>query len=114
MPPFVDPMLALSGPPPRTRGTWIAEPKLDGWRAQVSVDPEQGVQIRTRRGRPVSVPEMDGLVDVGVPFVLDGELVVEAGTAKDFYAVGPTLARRAGRRHPSPLPRSTCSRSTGS
>jgi ATP-dependent DNA ligase len=61
----------------RLRGEWTAEPKLDGWRAIVTVDPSlpQGFDVCSRNGRSLttSVPELRGMAHVGVRTVLDGE-----------------------------------------
>src|SRR5687767_5117488 len=89
-------MLATAGTP--GPGEWIAEPKLDGWRALVYVD--SGLCVRTRRGNIVteSVPELAPLVaELPDGTVLDGELVAGQGKASDFYRLGPRMARR---RHP--------------
>lgn len=82
---------------------WAAEPKLDGWRAIVVVDPAlpTGVSVRTRRGHAITaaVPGIGALAGSGRRVVLDGELVAGAGTAADFYGLLPHLV---GRRHPGP------------
>lgn len=95
-------MLAQAGLPAGGLDGWAVEPKLDGWRVVVAVDPElrDGVVIRTRRGHPLAVPGMKDLVATGVGIVLDGELVAGAGTANDFYALLPRLAVT---RRPRPL-----------
>ncbi|WP_183061575.1 ATP-dependent DNA ligase [Motilibacter peucedani] len=68
-------------------------------RGQVTVD-ARGLVVRSRTGRRLShaLPELAGLVDAlgGRSVVLDGELVAGAGAARDFYALGPRMARRAG------------------
>ena len=92
-PPTIEPMLATGGNPPPSLAGWHAEPKLDGWRAVVTVG-DSGVTARTRSGRSVDAPLLLSLADLGLGLVLDGELVANAGRATDFYAVGPTLARR--------------------
>src|SRR5688572_5824676 len=77
-------------------GRWRLEPKLDGWRAMAHIE-DGGVTIRSRRGRDLTgtLPELHRLPpELGRrPAILDGELVVGAGTASDFYRVGPRLAR---------------------
>ncbi len=77
-----------------TDGGWRFEPKLDGWRALVTVDGK--VTVRTRTGRDVtgSLPELAGLAGAlaGRTVVLDGELIVGAGTAVDFCALTPRMA----------------------
>ncbi len=52
MVPDVEPMLASHGVPAWHRESWV-EPKVDGWRARVIVDPDlpEGFVVRTRRGR---------------------------------------------------------------
>lgn len=101
-------MLAERGIP-RSLDGWAAEPKLDGWRARVLADDGQ-VRLRTRSGRDISasVRPIERLTDRWV--VLDGELVAEAGTMTNFYAVGPGMAADA----PSRSSRSTSSGSTAS
>ena len=86
-------MLATNGPPPTRLAGWSAEPKLDGWRAVVTVAAGQ-VEVRTRTGRPIHVPELAPLAELGLDVILDGELIAAAGRASDFYAVAPALARR--------------------
>src|SRR4051794_31697666 len=91
-------MLAASGTGVRTldRAQWRFEPKLDGWRALAYIDGT--VAIRTRKGRDIT----STLPELATPpaalrhrtAVLDGELVVGAGAASDFYRLGPRLARR--------------------
>jgi bifunctional non-homologous end joining protein LigD len=101
VPPVFEPMLAGYGAPARSLGEWIAEPKLDGWRCQVTVDPElpRGFEVRTRSGRQVTdrLAEFESLSRFGVSVVLDGELVAGAGRSNDFYSVAPSLARRTGK-----------------
>ena len=95
-------MLAASGAG-KLQGEWAAEPKLDGWRAIVTVDPSLpvGIEVRSRTGRFITtlVPELHGLADVGFRMVLDGELVSVGGDDNiDFYALGQRmLTRRATR-----------------
>lgn len=86
-------MLATAGAP--GPGEWVAEPKLDGWRALVYVD--AGLCVRTRSGRIVTetLPELGQLVEqVPDGTLLDGELVAGQGRAADFYRLGPRMARR--------------------
>src|SRR5215216_569703 len=84
-------MLAMPGAE-RTRSGWAAEPKLDGWRAIVTVD--DGLEVRSRTGRFIShiVPELEPLTELGFRTVLDGELVAfdERGTV-DFYALSQRM-----------------------
>jgi bifunctional non-homologous end joining protein LigD len=101
--PDLAPMLADRGLPRGDLAGWAAEPKLDGWRAMVVVDPglPGGVVVRTRRGHGITsaVPGIGALAEIGHRVVLDGELVAGAGTAGDFYGLLPHLVRR---RHPGP------------
>ena len=103
MVPDLAPMLADRGLPRGDLAGWAAEPKLDGWRAMVVVDPglPGGVVVRTRRGHGITsaVPGIGALAEIGHRVVLDGELVAGAGTAGDFYGLLPHLV---GRRHPGP------------
>lgn len=76
---------------------WAAEPKLDGWRAVVSVA-DGGFRVRSRRGNDLTdrLPELQALVDaVPTDTVLDGELVAGDGRASDFHALGPRLLSRS-------------------
>jgi bifunctional non-homologous end joining protein LigD len=91
--PTIEPMLAGYGLPSGPLTDWAAEPKLDGWRAQVTVV-DGRVSVRSRRGRPLDVPELSPIGRVGIDVVLDGELVAGAGTMDDFYGLAPALARR--------------------
>src|SRR5438132_1060006 len=77
--------------PPTVAAEWAFEPKLDGWRALVYV--EDAVTVRTRPGRDITdrVDSLQALADLGRRFVLDGELVADAGRAGDFYRLGPNL-----------------------
>lgn len=97
MAPTFAPMLAGYGPSLTLDG-WDAEPKLDGWRAIVTVD--DAVTVRTRGGHDLELPELSSLVEVGLRLVLDGELVAAAGRMNDFYAVAPTVAQRRRTRRP--------------
>lgn len=96
--PTFEPMLAGRGVPATDLIDWVAEPKLDGWRCQLAIDPDlpTGVEVRTRSGRRVTerLPEFNELGAFGVRVVLDGELVAGAGRSDDFYAVAPNMARR--------------------
>ena len=103
MVPDLAPMLADRGLPRGDLAGWAAEPKLDGWRVMVVVDPglPGRVALRTRRGHGITsaVPGIEALAEIGHRVVLDGELVAGAGTAGDFYGLLPHLV---GRRHPGP------------
>jgi bifunctional non-homologous end joining protein LigD len=97
-PPRFEPQLASYGAPAGPLVGWVAEPKLDGWRAQVAVcsSLENGVRITTRRGRVITaeVGGVDRLVSCGHRFVLDTELVTGDGSMESFYGVAGALARR--------------------
>lgn len=88
-------MLASSGIPSTLDG-WVAEPKLDGWRARILLDTD-GLRVRTRSERDITanVHGLDRLAGSGLRLVLDGELVVGGGRLADFYK---------GRSHPGPAP----------
>ncbi len=95
------PMLAAPGREQVLGAGWRFEPKLDGWRALVTVDGK--VTVRTRTGRDVMsvLPELAGLTNALTDrtVVLDGELIVGAGRARDFYGLTPRMTlgpRRAG------------------
>jgi bifunctional non-homologous end joining protein LigD len=81
------PMLA-STQPPTTAADWAFEPKLDGWRALVYVDDKVTVRTRTGRDATTNLPQLQGLAQLGRRVVLDGELVADAGRARDFYRLG--------------------------
>ena len=99
--PTIAPMLATSGRPAGDLSGWAAEPKLDGWRCQVAIEMSlpRGARVRTRSGRDITdrLDSLNGLTDLGVDVVLDGELVAGAGKLTDFYAVAPAMARRRRR-----------------
>lgn len=46
----VGPMLVSSGAPSGGLAGWAVEPKLDGWRARVHLDPELPGGLRVRPG----------------------------------------------------------------
>lgn len=93
-------MLASSGTPELARGSWVVEPKLDGWRATIAIDPgaRRPVTVRTRTGRIVTdrLPELAPLADLGHCVVLDGELVLERDGVVDFYGLGVRMMRTTG------------------
>src|SRR5687767_1840519 len=85
------PMLASAGVIRGRASEYAFEPKLDGWRALVTVVPGTGIGVRTRNGHDVTaaLPELHGLLDAvaasgasGV--VLDGELVAHDGHPRSF------------------------------
>ena len=96
-------MLAETGRPDGALDDWVAETKLDGWRTQVAVHPHLrgGLRVTTRTGRTITedLGELRPLTGLGCPAVFDGELVAAAGRCRDFYRLGPSVARRS-RRHP--------------
>lgn len=100
-------MLASTGPIKGTPDEWAFEPKLDGWRAIVTVD--GSVTARTRTGRDItdSLPDLTPLADVyrGRSLVLDGELVAGKGDARSFYRLAPAVSSRkpAAHRRTAPL-----------
>src|SRR5690606_8806336 len=85
--------------PPRSVDGWSAEVKLDGWRAIVTIG--ETVTVRTRGGHSLELPELAPMADLGLPLVLDGELVGGAGRMSDFYAVAPTVSQRHRTRRPA-------------
>ena len=96
-PPRFKPMLASAGAIRGEADAYAFEPKLDGWRAVVSVT-SSGVEVRTRHGRDVTeaVPELAGLAAaVGErSVVLDGELVAHRGTPSSFYRLSGRMSAR--------------------
>ncbi len=93
--PTFRPMLATPSRGHELGGSgWSLEPKLDGWRALVTVEGDRGAQ--PQRGRVVTsgVPELSGLGEQlsGRTAVLDGELIVGAGTPTDFHDLTPRMA----------------------
>ena len=96
------PMLAESGGG-RVKGEWAAEPKLDGWRAIVTVDRSLpvGFEVRSRTGRFITthVPELGGLTDLGFRMVLDAELVAVSDEGHvDFYRLGERMLSKYAKR----------------
>ncbi len=93
------PMLASTGRPPGSLAGWTAEFKADGFRCRTAIVNGRRV-LRTRGGHDIAdrVPEVEPLSELGVDFVLDGELVAGAGRPSDFYEViGAVSARRRDR-----------------
>lgn len=93
--PDVSPMLAGSGLPTTTLDDWAVEPKLDGWRALVSVESAR-MRVRTRRGRDITdaVPELAEIAACGHDVLLDGELCARGGRMADFAGLSGRLAGR--------------------
>jgi len=92
-------MLASSGAIRGNAEDYCFEPKLDGWRAIVTVAAGR-LRVETRNGHDVtsSVPELAPLAEVfsGCSVVLDGELVAHSGDPASFYRLsGRMAARRA-------------------
>lgn len=102
-------MLATAGPIVGDDDDWAYEPKLDGWRAVVTVFGGQ-VVVRTRTGRAVTdaLPALRGLTDAldGREAVLDGELVADAGDPDSFYKVGGRMAVRSPAARAASIPMS--------
>ncbi len=92
--PQFQPMLASSGPIAAPEDDWAFEPKLDGWRALVSLDDTLDVHTRSGRDVTAAVPELNLLTEAlsGRSCVLDGELIVGQGRGLDFYGLAPRLA----------------------
>lgn len=88
-------MLAGSGLPTTTLDHWAVEPKLDGWRALVSVEGGR-LRVRTRRGRDITdvVPELASVTACGHDLRLDGELYARGGRMADFAGLSGRLAGR--------------------
>jgi bifunctional non-homologous end joining protein LigD len=95
--PRYKPMLASAGAIRGAADDYAFEPKMDGWRAIVSVAAGRLV-VRTRNGHDVtaSVPELQPLEAAlwGRSLVLDGELVAHKGTPSSFYRLSGRMAAR--------------------
>ena len=87
-PPRYEAMLAVSGRRAGSLAGWWVEPKLDGWRAIVTVK-DGRVHVRSRRGSDLTgaLPELHSLAASDRTMVLDGELVVGGGRLTDFYGL---------------------------
>ena len=90
-------MLASSGRIKADPGDYSSEPKLDGWRAVVTVAEGRTV-VRTRHGYDISdrATELAQLSDhlAGRSVVLDGELVAYKGLPHNFYKLGGRIASK--------------------
>jgi bifunctional non-homologous end joining protein LigD len=90
-------MLASAGLIRGDADDYAFEPKLDGWRAMVSIAAGR-LTVRTRNGHDItrSVPELASLSEhfFGRSVVLDGELVAHTGTPSSFYRLSGRLAAR--------------------
>lgn len=90
-------MLAVAGAIAGEAGEWAFEPKLDGWRATVTVV-GGALTVRTRNGHDVtaSLPELRPLAGVFAArdVVLDGELVAHDGNPRSFYRLSGRMAAR--------------------
>jgi bifunctional non-homologous end joining protein LigD len=90
-------MLASGGAIRGDADDYCFEPKLDGWRAMVSVAGGR-VEVRTRNGHDVTValPELEPLAGAffGCSVVLDGELVAHSGDPRSFYRLSGRMAAR--------------------
>lgn len=97
MVPRYKPMLASAGAIRGDADEWSFEPKLDGWRATVSVVAGR-LTVRSRNGHDVtaSVPELRPLEDAfgGRSAVLDGELVAHDGNPRSFYRLSGRMAAK--------------------
>lgn len=95
--PRYKPMLASAGAIRGSAEDYSFEPKLDGWRAMVSIAGGK-LQVRTRNGHDVTsaVPELEDLSRefFGRSVVLDGELVAHEGTPSSFYRLSGRMAAR--------------------
>ena len=95
--PRYKPMLASAGAIRGEAADYAFEPKMDGWRATVSVVGGR-LQVRTRNGHDVtpSVPELRPLEEAffGASVVLDGELVAHKGTPSSFYRLSGRMASK--------------------
>lgn len=94
------PMLASAGLVRGDAEDYAFEPKLDGWRAMITVVAGR-LSVRTRNGHDItaSVPELASLSDhfFGRSVVLDGELVAHTGTPSSFYRLSGRMAARRDR-----------------
>jgi len=90
-------MLASAGAIRGEADDYCFEPKLDGWRAIVSVAAAR-LKVSTRNGHDVTeaLPELEPLADAffGHSVVLDGELVAHAGDPGSFYRLSGRMAAR--------------------
>ena len=91
------PMLASAGAIRGEADHYAFEPKMDGWRATVSVAAGR-LLVRTRNGHDVtaSLPELEplGTCFFGRSVVLDGELVAHKGTPSSFYRLSGRMAAK--------------------
>jgi bifunctional non-homologous end joining protein LigD len=89
------PMLAVPGSMGDVGRDHTYEFKWDGVRALVFVDPDGGLDVRSRNGTPVAAryPELAGLADAARrPVVLDGEIVaLDEGGRPSFAALQPRM-----------------------
>lgn len=92
-------MLASAGLIRGDVADYAFEPKLDGWRVQVSAASGR-LSVRTRHGNEVTaaLPELQPMAEAlrRRSVVLDGELVANDGTPESFYR----LSGRMGVRRP--------------
>lgn len=86
-------MLATSGRRPASLAGWACEPKLDGWRAIVTVTGGT-VRVTSRNGPDLTdrVPSVRQLAQLD-GLALDGELVHGDGTMDSFYGLLGALHR---------------------
>src|SRR5882724_10927494 len=88
--PPILPMLAKRVGELPVGGTWIFEPKWDGFRALVFRDGDE-IQIQSRDQKPLNryFPELLGPLQSALPArsVLDGEIVIVRNSGLDFEAL---------------------------
>ncbi|MEV4790155.1 ATP-dependent DNA ligase [Streptomyces tuirus] len=93
-----EPMLAAPVDNPALPAGWAAEPKWDGYRAQLAVHTGGRVLLRSRQGTDMtgSFPEIRAAALAQLPedTGLDGELVVWEGERLAFERLQQRLARR--------------------
>src|SRR5215472_4843899 len=99
MPPVL-PMLAKRVDDLPGTGTWIFEPKWDGFRALVFRDGDE-IEIQSRDSRPLNryFPELVDALRAQLPrrCVLDGEIVIAKGGGLNFEALQLRLHPAASR-----------------
>jgi ATP-dependent DNA ligase len=94
--PPVEPMLAVAATevPTEPAGSWLYEPKWDGFRCIVFRDGDS-IELGSRNGRPLTryFPEVLEALREAVPArcVLDGEIVVVGDHGLDFDALGQRI-----------------------
>ncbi|MET7903888.1 ATP-dependent DNA ligase [Streptomyces sp. NPDC005355] len=93
-----EPMLTVAVDSPAVPAGWAAEPKWDGYRAQLAVHADGRVLLRSRQGTDMtaSFPEIRAapLAQLPADTGLDGELVVWEADRLAFERLQQRLARR--------------------